>query len=427
MLSSGLTPDTRMEDAEDVSENSPDKERLSGRIHILGLGNVGSFVAHSLASKRSRPPMTLLLHTPDMYQTWLGVGQHISINSRGIDDYKTGFDINVFDKHTWYSIPYLDSRKNTQQSLDDDIEDNHDLNGITNNLDYSLKDDEVIECLIVTVKAHRTLVALKSVSHRLTPESTVLLIQNGMGALEEVKEEVFPDESQRPNLMLGIFSHGLNRMSPFKIWHTGVGTTILSPVWCRNAYMLNETTYDDWAPSTKYLLRTLTLAPPLVAVSENPTNLLLLQLEKLAVNCVINPLTAVLDCENGELLNRPSVSRSMHLLFMEISAVISSMPELRSIPGIGLRFSPDRLKQLAMGIASRTANNTSSMRQDLRFGNQTEIDYLNGYIIRRGEELGIKCAVNYLVMQMLLAKQSILEGREEQAIPLVEEEMDQFD
>jgi 2-dehydropantoate 2-reductase len=142
------------------------------------------------------------------------------------------------------------------------------------------------------------------------------------------------------------------------------------------------------------------------------------QLEKLAMNSIINPLTVLMDCHNGELLYNFSVTRLMRLLLFEISGVICSLPELQGIPGIESRFSPERLRGMATQLLQKTAKNTSSMLQDVRGRRSTEIEYLNGYIVRRGEELGIKCVVNYTIKHLVLAKQLDLRQRESHAIPV---------
>lgn len=406
-----------VQDVDDIS-NETARRRLSGQIHVLGVGNIGGFVAHSLASRPSRPPITLMLQSVDLYENFLKRKKQIAMNFNGLDDVKTGFDVNVLDGRTWFA-----------PSSGEEIEDSsgHKIPQ-TPNLDLGsdksdrelLPDDGEIECLILTVKAPMTVKALKSVKNRLTPDSTVLIIQNGMGSLDEVNKLVFPDPSTRPNYMIGVISHGVRYRAPFHVEHTGVGTTILSPISSRGGHRAAIDDESDWAPSTKYLLRILTLTPPLVAFAEPPSSLLLHQLEKLAMNCVINPLTAILDCTNGELLQDRHTSRMMRLLLIEISSVICALPELQGVPGIETRFSPDRLKALAESLAQRTADNHSSMLQDVRNGKGTEIDYMNGYIVRRGEELGIRCVLNYMVKQMVLARRSQLVMREETAVPLLD-------
>ncbi|RDW86169.1 ketopantoate reductase family protein [Aspergillus mulundensis] len=407
---------TWMQDVDEMADESG-KRRLSGRIHILGVGNIGTFVAHSLASRPSPPPITLLMHSPEVYEVFRKRRQTLAIDSIGLDDNKTGFDVNVLSEGVWHSRPYM----NTEEEVP---EDGQTVSGSLADSEPQFTpvegEAEEIECLIISVKAPATVSALQTVRHRLTPDSTVLFIQNGMGIIEAVNEHVFPDPRQRPNYMLGIISHGLaQRSGRFHVTHTGVGTTILGPVPPQNSGKLGSNSEEpDWAPSTKYLLRTLTLTPALVAVAESPSSIMLYQLEKLAMNSVINPLTALMDCRNGELLYNYSFTRVMRLLLLEISSVICSLPELQGIPGIESRFSPERLRWMVTQLANKTAKNHSSMLQDVRANKTTEIEFLNGYIVRRGEELGQKCVVNYMIKHLVLAKQRESRRKESSTIPI---------
>ncbi|KAL2831221.1 ketopantoate reductase PanE/ApbA C terminal-domain-containing protein [Aspergillus cavernicola] len=403
---------TWMQDAHEMSGTLG----LSGRIHILGVGNIGTFVAHSLASRPSPPPITLLMHHAGAYSSWLSRKECLTIQSNGLDDSKTGFDVNVFHEGTWRSLPFGNKEDDGLPVERLSISEN--IARRIADLPNSEEDKEPIECLIVSVKAPVTAMALENVCHRLTPQSTVLFLQNGMGAIEEINEKVFPDPSRRPHYMFGIISHGLYYKEHFYITQAGVGTMILGPELPRNSESLALNDKEpEWAPSTKYLLRTLTLTPPLVAVAEPSSSLLLHQLEKLAMNSIINPLTVLLNCHNGDLLYNYSITRVMRLLLFEISSVICSLPELQGIPGIESRFSPERLRGMAMQLANKTAKNKSSMLQDVLAGKVTEIEYMNGYIVRRGEELGIKCVVNYMIKHLVIAKQQGLKRKESTAIP----------
>lgn len=418
-LSGGSSRQSWIQDRDELGEEARE-HRLSGRIYILGLGNVGNFVAHSLATRRPRPPITLMLHNSDLYLSWVERRRQISIFSDGLDDIKSGFDINVRSNEAWYSLPY--STEGVEREGDHDLNERLLKKEAEEALAEAEQDDGYIECLIVTCKAADTVRALTTVKHRLRPESTVLLLQNGMGVIDELNNVVFPDPSRRPNYMCGVLSHGLMRRAPFQVAHTGVGTTILSPSPSGNvadAANYESENENDWAPTTKYLLRTLTLTPPLVAVAVPSSDLLQYQLEKLAMNCVINPLTAILDCQNGEPLYHFSSSRVARLLLIEISNVICALPELQGVPGIEHRFSTERLRHMTVKVMSKTARNTSSMLQDVRARRNTEIDYLNGYVVRRGEELGIKCALNYMLIHLLTTKRGITAQRENEAIPIV--------
>ncbi|MCJ1299114.1 hypothetical protein MMC08_001905 [Hypocenomyce scalaris] len=272
---------------------------------------------------------------------------------------------------------------------------------------YPLKKEDIIYNLIVAVKGPRTVAALSSVAHRLNQRSTIVFLQNGMGMLEEINDKLFQDVETRPNYILGIVTHGLYPERLFSISHAGMGTTAIGlvprypPERSREGV---EKPKDVWAPTSRYLLRTLTRTPVLAAVGFSPTDLMQLKLDKLAVSAVINPLTVMFDCKNGDLLNNDAVTRVMRLLLSEISLVIRSLPQLQGVPNLQMRFSPDRLESMICSIASTTAGNFSSMLQDVRAGHETEIDYINGYIVRRGEEMGIKCVMNYMLMQMVKGK-----------------------
>ncbi len=146
-------------------------------------------------------------------------------------------------------------------------------------------------------------------------------------------------------------------------------------------------------------------------------DLLQLQLEKLAVNCILNPITALLNVPNGSLLDNSAITKVARLLIAEISVVIRSLPELEGVPNVRKRFSPERLETLLIGITKKTAKNSSSMREDIRKGKDTEIDYINGYIVRRGDERGIKCVLNYMLMQLVKGKSWNVADAGGQSIP----------
>jgi 2-dehydropantoate 2-reductase len=371
---------------------------LSGRVHILGLGNLGCFFAHSLATRRSPPPVTLCLHNDFLYQTFARKKGAISVSTHGLDDIRSGFDIEKIDREgRWSAMPRADTRPTPFQN-------------------ETFLDDGPIECLIICTKAHHTELAIKDIRHRLTKDSTICFVHNGLGVLELINQNIFPDPANRPHYIQSVFSHGLTRKDHFKIAHMGVGSLILSPVERPNTPSVAEGD-NTWAPSTKYLMRLLTLTPPLVAMADTPAGLKQYQLEKLAINCVINPLTALSDCTNGELLYSFSFTRVMRLLLFEISAVICALPELQGIPGIEDRFSPERLRRQVVNIARMTAGNSSSMRQDIDGRRMTEIEYFNGYIVRRGEELGIKCALNYMIKHLVAAKATAAKDKENSYVP----------
>lgn len=366
------------------------------RIYILGVGNIGGFVAHSLAGLPHRPPITLLMSSRRSLNDWYRQGESVKLTTNGLLDTKSDFDIE-------YVRPPLSPQEAQAE----------DRGPIALQENPSDSQEETIHNLIVSVKAFNTVDALKRVAHRLTPQSSILFIQNGMGIIEEVNELVFPDPATRPQYVLGVITHGVYRKKAFSHVHGGHGTTALA-ILPRNIKEIKP----DFEPSALYLLRTMTRTPVLAAVGFAPTDLLQIQIEKLAVNAVINPLTALMGCLNGDLLHRPSISRVIRLLLAEISHVIRSLPELQGVPNVQMRFDIKRLEAQVIGIAHKTAGNKSSTLQDISQGKLTEIEYITGFLVRRGEEVGIQCVLNYMLKHMIKTKERMEGERHGNLLPL---------
>jgi 2-dehydropantoate 2-reductase len=374
--------------------------------------------------------VSLIFHTSNHYRSWQDSQKEIVIRTEGIPVARGGFDAELvpagFRKHgkvitkDEYNDADLEPdslRTHERMALrsDEDVEDP----GLY--IPEGSTRDEPIHNLIVSVKAGVTVPALLGVRHRLGPDSAILFLQNGLGQIDEVNEEVFPDPETRPSYLSGVISHGVHSHSNMEATHAGFGTIAIgvppskpSP---KAQTELPSITLDATSPSSRYLLRTICRSPVLAAVPNSPTELFQAQLEKLAANAIINPITALMDARNGALTYNFALTRAMRLLLGEISLVIRSLPELSSLPNVNTRFAPDRLETLVVSIAHRTRNNISSMLADTRKGNLTEIQYINGYVVKRGEELGITCYMNYLIAQLVRGKQQLISLERQDELP----------
>jgi 2-dehydropantoate 2-reductase len=462
--------DTLDEHAFDYTLSAMDRQyatqtSVPRRIHILGTGSIGKLVAHSLRGIANPPPITLLLHRRNLFQAWERSTKEITIQDDGIEVKRKGFEAELMPlRRRQHGVevqegeadlyehedakPHEIAKAYKEQSgeqgastpkgmdalpyeafaaepNDPEPSDVEPIGAEPN--DAEPQEDDTIHNLIVTTKASFTVNALSNIMHRLTPDSTICFLQNGMGIIDEINEKLYPNESDRPNYMQGIITHGVNVPPEIpeekRAWyavHAGHGTLSLSLVKSSQAKSstlpadpfsttqdIHDAQTDLWASSSRYLIRTLTRTPVLCAVGFTPTELLQLQLEKLAVNSVLNPLTVLLDNRNGSILYNFAITRTMRLLLAETSLVIRSLPELQNIPNVNTRFSAQRLETLVVSVANTTRDNISSMLADVRAGRQTEVEYINGYIVKRGEEMGIKCVVNYAVMQMVVGKSAM--------------------
>lgn len=415
-------PQVRQESSQErLQQQQPNHS--SERIHILGLGSIGKLIAHSLRGIPQSPPVTLLTHRRGLYGEWTNGSKEIILEQDGRRQAERGFDMELaLAPRRFHGVDTEDFEyifNNPEGLLPHEAaaklkRDRGGEGGVYDPSDYSLgrpldksESDAPIYHLIVTVKAHLTISALLAVRHRLRPESVVCFLQNGMGLVDQVNDIVFPDPDTRPNYILGIVSHGVNTpvgADPFFAVHAGRGTIALTVLPRTSKPETDISAPVPHSPSARYLMRSLTRTPILAAIGVPHVEFLQQKLEKLAQNAVINPLTVLLDARNGALNYNFALTKVTRLLLAEVSLILRSLPELQGLPNLATRFSPERLETLVVAIATKTERNISSMLADVRNGRPTEVRYINGYIVRRGEELGISCLCNYLVMQTVIGK-----------------------
>ena len=369
------------------------------RIYMIGgVGSVGKLLSHSLRSLQDPPPITHLLHTYGLVQQWEASEKVITLQKDGKEAKSSGYEVELMAE---YNKP----------------------EGTGGDGDHAISNEPIKNLLVIT-KAAYTVPNLIRIAHRLNADSTVCFLQNGMGIVDEVNEKIFPDVKTRPNYMQGIITHGMNTppeimaRDPFYAVHGGSGAIYLALLPREklsseeiNAQASDPKTLreDSWPESARYLLQTITKSDALAAVGIASTELIQQQLQKLAVNSVVNPLTSLLDAPNGALLNNEALTRTMRLLLDETNGIFVKLPELDGVPNIEARLSPAKLEEAVIKQCEGTPHNISSMLSDIRIGQQTEIGYINGYIVRRANELGMEAKANYTMMQTVIAKQQIVE------------------
>lgn len=213
-----------------------------------------------------------------------------------------------------------------------------------------------IDYLLVTTKAYDAAAAVTSVAPRLHRGSVLLLMTNGLGCAEEVRT-VLPD--MKP--VLGTTTAGAYRAAPWHIHPAGAGTTRLGCPGANGA----PTWFDAW----QHAIPACTWDPAIDSALWR----------KLAINCAINPLTAVHKCPNGELGTTPALAAQVRGLCVEIARVGRAAGHPAAV---------EDLEAAVFAVIQDTAGNRSSMLQDLLAGRRTEIDYITGYLVATAHKLG---------------------------------------
>ncbi len=226
------------------------------------------------------------------------------------------------------------------------------------------------DMLLVTLKAWQVSDAVRSLASTLPSSSPVILLHNGMGTIDELKSISQP-------LLMATTTHAARHDGNIII-HVASGVTHIGPARAQDG---------DYS----YLADTLQEALPDVAWHDN---IRAQQWRKLAVNCVINPLTALWNCPNGELKKHPQLVAT---LCAELASVIERE---------GIHTSADDLRYYVEQVIDSTAENISSMLQDVRSLRHTEIDYITGYLLKRARAHGISVPENARLYDMVKRKES---------------------
>jgi 2-dehydropantoate 2-reductase len=117
---------------------------------------------------------------------------------------------------------------------------------------------------------------------------------------------------------------------------------------------------------------------------------------KLLRNCALNAISALGHVRYGQIIQSEDAKKLMEQIVDEVLAVAGAA-------GIALPGVDDRESGMtaAMELATQMADAFSSTAQDLDRGRLTEIDALNGYISRRGAELGIPVPMNHALFTLV--------------------------
>ena len=108
---------------------------------------------------------------------------------------------------------------------------------------------------------------------------------------------------------------------------------------------------------------------------------------KLITNCAYNALSAITQLPYGRLVKGEGITAVMHDIVDECVAVAKA-------DGVAL---PGDVDVAVRKIAETAAGQYASTAQDLARGKRSEIDHLNGFIVRRGEALGVATPANRLL------------------------------
>lgn len=233
------------------------------------------------------------------------------------------------------------------------------------------------KCVILAVKQTHMQSLLPFLEQHKNAHGYVCTLQNGLGH-EELLSTIF----NKAQIVLGTTSDGAYRHSNTTVERTGYGH-----VW------LGQQDTEKPPQLVNELIERLGTDFSIVW----DRKILQRLWRKCVINCAINPLTAVLEIENGALPQCNHTLTIMRMIYEECIKVASYNK---------FQFNED-LWQEIQDVCRNTSRNRSSMLQDILRGNKTEIAFINGYIVLRAKAAGINAPYNEMIVNLVLAKEQL--------------------
>ncbi|CDK25986.1 unnamed protein product [Kuraishia capsulata CBS 1993] len=257
-----------------------------------------------------------------------------------------------------------------------------------------------IDYLMVSVKTPATVASLRGLLPAISPKTKILLIQNGMGVVEELYRRLWPDPITRPTIFQAVIGHGVYQdpkaTDPFRFSQAGSGQVKVALV----PRELGNVDGKDTSVSPQFaedpVIQSLVAAPELSTSLHSYPQFVLLQVRKFLLNSCINPTGSILDCLNGEMDPLDETRDLFRSIIAEsIEVLLQARPFLKETPGIEEAFDLEQALEYVVEYGMvLNKQNSCSMRQDCLNLKEIEIDYINGFIVTLAEELGRSAPVN---------------------------------
>ncbi|MFA5147016.1 MAG: 2-dehydropantoate 2-reductase [Candidatus Omnitrophota bacterium] len=227
------------------------------------------------------------------------------------------------------------------------------------------KDVGPCDLVIISVKSYSTEEACKGIKELVSDSTHVLSLQNGIGNVQILNDQFGPER-----VIAGITNHGATLLDVGNVRHAGKGETVIGRPDGRLSGPLRD------------IANLLAKAGFETRVSKDIDSVIW---GKLIVNVGINALTAITRLHNGQLVEHEETRELLRASVQEAMRIVKRKR---------IKLAYDDPIQKVESVCKATANNISSMLQDVLNKKRTEIDFINGAIVRQGKALGIQTPVN---------------------------------
>ena len=228
------------------------------------------------------------------------------------------------------------------------------------------------DLIVICVKSYDTKEAIESAKPLIGENSLVLTLQNGIGNIE-----VLSEVSGAERVIGGVSNQGSTLLGAGHIRHAGKGETVIGRVDGKIPVQLR----DIREIFNKVGLET--------RISRDIKGLLW---SKLIINVGINALTCITGLNNGRLVEFEGTRQILRDAVTEAVKVVKKKR---------IKLIYDDPLSKVEAVCEATAGNVSSMLADVLRKKRTEIDFINGVIVRQGQSLGIPTPVNWVLTNLV--------------------------
>jgi 2-dehydropantoate 2-reductase len=228
------------------------------------------------------------------------------------------------------------------------------------------------ELVIVMVKTPQTAAVAKIIPQLLGPDTSVLTLQNGLGAAIELAEVIGAER-----ILTGVTAQGATLIAPGEVRYGGAGDTLIGPHCSNGAPRLDVVDLFNGAGLSAQWRE---------AIADSVW-------KKLAANCGINAITALANIKNA-LVQTSSEAAAL------ASEAVRETAKVALAEGTDLG-DPEGLALWVLSVARATGKNRSSMGQFFNDTATTEIDYINGAVARLGKKHNIQTPVNLTLTRLI--------------------------
>lgn len=353
-------------------EQPTEQESTEKSVHILGYDPRAFYIAHELAGYEFLDPVKLLLHKQILMNNWKYEGKRLIL---------------------W---------EGAKRTFRDRVEAEWVGTG------RMRRSDEHIKQLIVTLPCAATKSAIENIMHRIDHRTTICLIQDGLGVVEELNAALFPDPTSRPMYILGNMTASIGHYrkiffssilkKPGKLYLTALDRGVgLLPFFKFHPPIERQTNATQF-------LRTLVTTPNLGAGGYSLENFLIKKLPTMVFQSIIEPMSIVLDTTYDQILANQHAIELADELLDELFNVIWAIPELTNSSKVIEHCGKDALRKYTLKRLAGKGQAQSPFLGRVRAGRMVDIDYLNGYFVKRAKELGVKTPQNEMIIDVVKAR-----------------------